>query len=83
MKGVIYQVEQSANNMDVGRCKNLQCEKHISYRCYRIISQASEYDFARICDSSNEFKWYIKDKTEIMNTEDNTNKESENINGQE
>ena len=70
-------MEQSANNMDVGRCKNLECEKHISDRCYRISSQASEYDFARICDSNNGFKWYIKDKTEIVNTE------SENINEQE
>ena len=73
-------MEQSTNNMDVGRCKNLECEKHKVDRCYRIISQASEYDFARICDESNDYKWFIKDKTEIMNTEDNMNTESENNN---
>ena len=70
-------MEQSANNMDVGRCKNLECEKHKVDNCYRIISQASEYDFARICDSSNVFKWYIKDKTEIVNTESENNNEQE------
>ena len=68
-------MEQSTNNMDVGRCKNLQCEKHNVDRCYRILSQASEYDFERICDSSNGFKLYIKDKTEIMDTESENNNE--------
>jgi hypothetical protein len=62
MKGV-YQMEQSMNNTDVGRCKNYECAKHISDSCYRIISQSSEYDFAKICNEENSYKWFIKNKS--------------------
>jgi hypothetical protein len=55
-------MEQYVNNQNVGRCKNLECGKHISDSCYRILSQASEYDFARICNEENNYTWFIKNK---------------------
>lgn len=57
-------MEQSMNNQNVGRCKNLECNKHISDSCYRILSQASEYDFARICNEENNYTWFVKNKLE-------------------
>jgi len=72
-------VEQSVSNMDVGRCKNLECEKHKVDSCYRILSQASEYDFAKICNEGNEYMWFIKNNL-IPNN--NNNNESENTNEQ-
>lgn len=58
------------DNQDVGCCKNLECEKHKSDRCYRIVSQASEYDFAKICNEENNYKWFIKNKlSESVDTE--------------
>lgn len=52
---------EQANNVDVGKCINAECE--IYSQCYRSIAQSSTYDFQKICNEENLYKWFILNKT--------------------
>lgn len=55
--------------MDVGRCEFKDCVQFTE--CYRSTSQSSVYDFEKICNEENNYRWFIKNKN-LENSTTNT-----------